>query len=77
MKRQKSILQTDRLEREREAGLGTSPKLETSTHYVTNLGYASYSAPKSLCRHFSATVPCFPLLLKSMANLPALGVRLE
>lgn len=77
MKRHKLTLQTGRLKREREAGLETSPKLETSTYYVMNLGYTSYSAPKFLCRHFSATVPYFPILLKSTANLPTLGVRME
>lgn len=71
-KGQKLILQTDVLEREREAGLETSPKLETSTQYVMNLGYTSYSAPKFLCRYFSATVSYFPILLKNMANLPTL-----
>lgn len=56
MKRQKLKLQADRLEREREAVLETSSKLETWTHYVTDLGYSSYSAPNFLCRHFSAAV---------------------
>lgn len=73
MKRQKLILQADRLEREREAVLETSSKLETWTHYGTNLEYNSYSALNFLCRHFSAAVPSFPVLLKSMASLPTLG----
>lgn len=63
--------------KEREAGLETSPKLEMSTHYVMNLGHTSYSAPKFLCIHFSATVPSFPILLKSTANLSMLGARME
>lgn len=73
MKRQKLILQADRLEGEREAVSETSSKLETWTHYVTNSGYTSYSAPNFFRRHFSAAVPSFPVLLKSMASLPTLG----
>lgn len=43
--------------KEERSSIRTSSKLETLTHYVTNLGYTSYSAPNFLCRHFSAAVP--------------------
>lgn len=70
--RQKLILQTNRLEREKGVGLKTSPKLETLTHYVMSLGYTSYCAPKFWCRHFHL-LSNFLILLKSSANLPTFG----